>query len=89
MSWLTRERLTVYPRHNRGSLYIILGAYLLIIPGLSGGKTADFMGKPLGADFSNYWSSSMLSLAGEPMAVYDFPRLIATQEAVTGVKFPL
>ena len=88
MSWLTRERLTVYPRIIV-ALYIILGVYLLIIPGLSGGKTADFMGKPLGADFSNYWSSSMLSLAGEPMAVYDFPRLIATQEAVTGVKFPL
>ena len=88
MSWLTRERLTVYPRIIV-ALYIILGAYLLIIPGLSGGKAADFMGKPLGADFSNYWSSSMLSLAGEPMAVYDFPRLIATQEAVTGVKFPL
>ena len=88
MSWLNRERLTVYPPIIV-ALYIILGAYLLIIPGLRGGKAIDFMGKPLGADFSDYWSASSLALAGDPMAVYDFSRLIATQEAVTGVKFPL
>ncbi len=29
-----------------------------------------FMGKPLGADFSNYWTSSKLSRPGDPMAVY-------------------
>ena len=88
MSWLNRERLTVYPPIIV-ALYIILGAYLLIIPGLRGGKAIDFMGKPLGADFSDYWSASSLALVGDPMAVYDFSRLIATQEAVTGVKFPL
>jgi len=88
MSWLNRERLTVYPPIIV-ALYIILVAYLLILPGLRGGKAIDFMGKPLGADFSDYWSASSLALAGDPMAVYDFSRLIATQEAVTGVKFPL
>ena len=89
MTCLNRERLTIYSRIIL-VLYLLIGGYS-VVGGLLGGGPGltDVLGKPVGTDFSNYWVASRLALAGEPGAVYDFPRLEAAQEAATGVKFPL
>ena len=37
------------------------------------------------SDFSHYWVAGRLAMAGEPTAVYDFPRLQAFGQAVGGI----
>lgn len=88
MKWLNRERLTVYPKIFL-ALYACFGAVLIISTAVSENGLTDFMGRPLGADFSQYWVASSLAKSGDPGAVYNFQEFLATQEAFFKVKFPL
>ena len=88
MEWLTRERLTVYPRIIV-VLYILLGGYLILLPGLLGHGLVDRLGKPIGTDFAVFWTASKVALAGGPAAIYDLPKLQAIQQSLTGADFPL
>lgn len=88
MEWLTRERLTVYPRIVV-VLYILLGGYLILLPGLLGHGLVDWLGKPIGTDFAVFWTASKVALAGEPATVYDFSKLQAIQKSLIGADFPL
>ena len=88
MKWLNRERLTVYPKIFL-ALYACFGAVLIISAAVSGNGLTDFLGRPLGADFSHYWVASSLAKAGDPAAVYNFQEFLAAQEAFFKVKFPL
>lgn len=88
MKWLNRERLTVYPKIFL-ALYACFGAFLIISAAVSGNGLTDFLGRPLGADFSHYWVASSLAKAGDPGAVYNFQEFLAAQEAFFKVKFPL
>ena len=48
------------------------------------------MGRPLGADFSHYWLASSLSLAGNPVTVYNTDDFIKAQEvAFAPAKYPV
>jgi len=88
VKWLNRERLTVYPKIFL-ALYACFGAFLIISAAVSGNGLTDFLGRPLGADFSHYWVASSLAKAGDPGAVYNFQEFLAAQEAFFKVKFPL
>jgi hypothetical protein len=82
MDWFNRERLTIYP-------WIIICLYILITGYwiLTGSGLTDRMGKPIGPDFLPFWAASSLVLAGEPYAVYDYPRLQSAEEAVVKTQF--
>src|SRR5450759_3851231 len=88
MEWLTRERLTVYPRIIV-VLYILLGGYLILLPGLLGHGLVDMLGKPIGTDFAVFWTASKVALGGEPATIYDFSKLQAIQKSLIGADFPL
>ena len=88
MKWLNRERLTVYPKIFL-ALYVGFGAVLIISAAFSRNGMTDFLGRPLGADFSHYWVASSLAAAGDPAAVYNPQEFLAAQEAFFKVKFPL
>ncbi|MHB8068417.1 MAG: glycosyltransferase family 87 protein [Desulfobaccales bacterium] len=87
MDWLNRERLTVYPRIFI-TLYIFVALALVLSAVKSPTGLTDFLDRPLGADFSQFWVASSLALAGDPGEVYDFPKFLAAQEAFFQVKFP-
>jgi alpha-1,2-mannosyltransferase len=78
-TWSISKRLTVYSQLIV-VCYLIVSCYSLITrTGL-----IDRWGCPIGADFSHYWVASSLALEGNPLAVYDFPQLLAAEEKVFG-----
>lgn len=78
MRWLNQERLKVYPRIFL-ALYLLFGLALIVSALASGPHLLDFLGRPLGADFSHYWVASSLVLHGDPLAVYQVSRFLAAQ----------
>jgi len=74
--WLTLERLRVY-----SWIFIALWtvAFIALIATATG--VLDVLGRPLGTDFANTWSSGLQALAGEHMGVYDFDAQRAAQHA--------
>jgi len=74
--WLTGERLRVYS-------WIFIAFWAVAFVALVGTATGylDVLGRPLGTDFANTWSSGLQALAGEPLAVYDFAAQRAAQHA--------
>jgi alpha-1,2-mannosyltransferase len=65
-SWLTRERLATYSA-------LLLAAYVVMVAWLvlSGNGTLDAMGRPIGTDFANIWSSGRLVLEGRAPVAFD------------------
>lgn len=88
MRWLNRERLTVYPRIILVG-YILCGAGLVLSAAYSKTGLTDFLDRPLGADFSHYWTASFLAQTGHPLTVYQAPEFIAALEAFFKVKYPV
>jgi len=88
VKWLNRERLNLYPKILL-ALYACIGAVLIISAAFSGNGMTDFLGHPLGGDFSCFWLASSLAKAGDPAAVYNSQEFLAAQEAFFKVKFPL
>ena len=64
--WLTPERAKAYSL----ILLIIMSATALVwaVMARSG---LDPLGKPLGTDFSSFWTASKLALSGHPLSAYD------------------
>lgn len=88
MSFLTRERLTIYPRIFL-ALYLLVGGYL-IIGGIGAGKgLTDRLGRPVGGDFVQYWTASHLAVNGNAAAVYHPETFIEKERQVTGAFFPI
>jgi len=78
--WVTLERLRVYAWILVVFWLCGIGAVILTAKG-----GIDFMGRPLGADFSNVWSAGRLALEGVAAQAYD-PRLHAlAQQAHWGM----
>src|SRR5262245_11392823 len=73
--WVTRERLSVYPRIFLG-LYVIIGALWVALSV----DLIDAKGKPLGYDFITFWSASDVALEGRPAEAYDHAKLFAAQQ---------
>jgi len=88
MGFLNRERLSVYPRIFL-ALYLLVGGYWLLGGLFTRQGPTDRLGKPVGADFLQYWAASQMALTGEAPAVYDPEKLYAGERQVTGVFFPL
>ena len=78
-SWLTRERLRVYPL----LLGLGLGTALLGLIATRAG-VLDHWGRPLGSDFSQIWIAGREIRAGHPAQPYDNAAHAAAQAAVFG-----
>lgn len=65
-SWLTRERLAVY-----AALLIAGYAAFICWIVLGGNGTLDAMGRPIGTDFANIWSSGRMVLDGRAADAFD------------------
>lgn len=87
MEWLNQERLTVYPRIFI-ALYLLFCLALVFSALRSPTGLTDFLDRPLGTDFSQFWVASALALGGDPAEVYDFPQFLAAQKALFHVNFP-
>ena len=68
-------RLRVYPR-LAVALYIIAAIAMIA----SATAMIDVFGKPLGYDFITFWGASHLTLAGEPLAAFDFGRILQAEQ---------
>jgi hypothetical protein len=88
VTWLNRERLTIYPRIILVG-YILCGAGLALSAACSKAGLTDFLNRPLGADFSHYWLASALAQAGHPLTVYWAPEFIAALNAYFKVAYPV
>jgi hypothetical protein len=88
VTWLNRERLTIYPRIILVS-YILCGAGLALSAACSKTGLTDFLNRPLGADFSHYLLASALAHAGHPLTVYRAPEFIAALNAYFKVAYPI
>jgi alpha-1,2-mannosyltransferase len=78
-TWLL-ERLITHPRVLL-LFYLISLVAVLISARWSPNGLIDFMGYPLGRDFSFYWVASLLTVAGSPDTVYNLPQFAAAQQA--------
>lgn len=65
--WLTEERLRVY-----SWIFIVFWAAAFVALIATAAGYLDVLGRPLGTDFANTWSSGLQALAGDHLAVYDF-----------------
>ena len=65
--WLTEERLRVY-----SWIFIAFWAAAFVALIVTATGYLDVLGRPLGTDFANTWSSGLQALAGEHLSVYDF-----------------
>jgi hypothetical protein len=77
--WLTAERARAW-----GWIVLALsaGAAIAMLAFSKGGL--DPTGKPIGTDFTSFWTASQLALAGRPAAAYDMAAHHAAQVAITG-----
>ncbi|MGD0634564.1 MAG: glycosyltransferase family 87 protein [Beijerinckiaceae bacterium] len=78
-SWLTRERLRVYPL----LLGLGLGGTLIALIATRSG-VLDHWGRPLGTDFSQFWVAGFEVAAGHPAQPYDNAAHAAAQSAIFG-----
>jgi hypothetical protein len=72
--WLTRQRVTLIATCMLVGTLIALGALALTSHG-----TADALGRPLGTDFTNFWSAGRLAAEGRAAAAYDWASHHAVQ----------
>jgi alpha-1,2-mannosyltransferase len=87
VKWLNRERLTIYPR-----IFLVLYMLLATALGISAMRSktglTDFLDRPLGVDFSQFWVASSLALEGKQASIYNLPQFLAAQENIFQVKCP-
>jgi hypothetical protein len=77
--WVTRERIRVV------STLACLVSLLCIVWLLATSRgTVDFLGRPLGTDFSNVWTAGVMVLDSRATAVWSWPNHFAVQQAVHG-----
>src|SRR5580658_1390578 len=77
--WLTGERARAYG----WSFLVVAGVITLVWIALSRGGL-DPTGKPLGTDFTSFWSASKLALGGDPAAAYDVAAHHAREAGIFG-----
>jgi hypothetical protein len=73
--WLTRKRLTVYPRMMVVILVVTSVAWVLLSKNM-----VDPKGKPLGYDFITYWAASHVGLTGHPVDAYNISLLFKAEK---------
>lgn len=78
-AWLTAERLRVIPLIML-AVMVLSCVYLVA----TSKDYVDFMGRPLGTDFSNIYIAGLFVLEGEPEAPFDVEKHYARQQAMFG-----
>lgn len=78
-AWLTRERLTAYP----AILLVLLAVAALALIATSHAGV-DLFGRPLGTDFSGFWTAGREVDQGHPAQPYDATAFSADQERLFG-----
>jgi alpha-1,2-mannosyltransferase len=73
-AWLTRQRVTLIAACMLVGTLLSLGALAFTAHG-----TADALGRPLGTDFTNFWSAGRLAVEGKAAAAYDWASHHAVQ----------
>ena len=73
-------------RFSFALLALTVTTVLVLIVTASGG--VDFLGRPLGTDFSNVWSAGRMTLAGEAAAAYDPALHYAEQQEIFNEAVP-
>jgi glycosyl transferase family 87 len=82
--WLTAERVRVYS----WMIVVIFAAVCVFWVGSSLPALVDPRGKPVGADFIEFWSAARLALAGTPAAAYDWHAIGAVQHTLMPTMLP-
>jgi hypothetical protein len=78
-SWLTRERI------RRVAAIVGLGSICLIAWLLIGSRgTLDWLGRPLGTDFSDVWTAGRTALEGHGADAWNWDKHFAVQKALHG-----
>lgn len=80
-SWLTRERITRIAAMFGVASTLAIAALVLTARG-----PLDYMGRPLGTDFSNIWIAGGFALNGHAAEAWDFAKFSAAQQAMYGPK---
>src|SRR5947209_9299710 len=78
-SWLTRERLRVYP-----ALLLAFQAIAILTLVLTSDGRHDLFGRPLGTDFAQVWVAGTEVLGGRPEQPFDLAAHLAGQRAFFG-----
>jgi hypothetical protein len=73
--WLSLKRVTVYPR-----ICFVVFLLTAVVWIMASHNMVDRQGKPLGADFIQFWSASKLALTGHAADSYNFARLFAQEQ---------
>jgi hypothetical protein len=73
-AWLTRQRVTLIAVCMLVGTLVSLSALALTAHG-----TADALGRPLGTDFTNFWSAGRMAVEGRAAAAYDWASHHAVQ----------
>lgn len=79
-AWLTPPLVTFAAALMLAGTVAALGFLFLTATG-----TVDVLGRPLGTDFSSFWTAGRLALAGQAPAAYDWATLSNLQLATHGV----
>lgn len=82
--FLNKERLTVYPRIFI-FLYIVIAALWILL----GNAPTDPLGKPIGTDFIEFYSASVLARQGNPADAYNLNKIQKIQKMIIGKEVPL
>src|SRR3974390_1843597 len=78
-SWLNRERLRLWPL---ASLVVTAVGVAFLISTAHG--LNDYDGRPLGTDFSAFYSAGTYAREERPQVSYEFPALYAREQAIFG-----
>ena len=76
-SWLDRRRIAMVAQISLGATVLMFVALFATAHG-----TLDFLGRPLGTDFSNVWSAGWMALHGQAAEAWDWGTQAAVQRAV-------
>jgi hypothetical protein len=78
-SWLTPERLRVYP-----ALLLSFEAIAILVLVVTSDGRHDFLGRPLGTDFAQVWIAGREALGGHPEQPFDLASHFAEQRTFFG-----
>jgi alpha-1,2-mannosyltransferase len=78
-SWLTPERLRVYP-----ALLLAFEAIAILVLVVTSDGRHDFLGRPLGTDFAQVWVAGREALRGHPEQPFDLASHFTEQRTFFG-----
>ncbi|MDG5467587.1 glycosyltransferase family 87 protein [Deltaproteobacteria bacterium IMCC39524] len=77
--WLTKERLRVYP-----CIFLVTYILVILIWVLMANGVFDRQGRPLGTDFTSFYSAAQLAIDGQAPLAYDFSAQFKAERVALG-----